>query len=75
MLAVKDEPAVSLADGSPYGGNQRAYGWDLSVALARWDRPRALKNVDNYLMFIKVVYLRKLIPNWEFLSGSAVRRF
>lgn len=50
-----------------------AYGWSKSVALAAWDRERALKNVKNYVSFAKAGFLRKLYPKWMFLYGHAMQ--
>lgn len=49
-----------------------AYGWRKSVALAQHRRDVAARNVENYVMFAKAVYLRKLAPEWSFLTGVAV---
>lgn len=52
----------------------RAYGWSRSAALAAWDKYTAQKNVENYVMFAKAVYLRQLWPEWSFPYGYATKQ-
>lgn len=64
-------PAVSVTTGEPKE-TELAYGWHNSVALAHWNTPVALTNVENFVSFAKAVYIRKLEPGLSFVWGFAI---
>lgn len=69
----EDRLAVRTHDGQLVVGDERACGWFYAVALAAWNQPRVLWNVENNVSLAKAVYIRQLAPAWSLLPGYATQ--